>query len=76
MKTQINRIDTNLPDIFCGNCTQLNLTEREQTLLYDITDKKVNHFCRKLGKQVKHLGVHPNLPRLKKCLKNNYKTLK
>jgi hypothetical protein len=45
----------------CGICKFLSPKENEQT------DKKVNHHCAKYNKRVRHLGHHPELPRLPEC---------
>ena len=52
---------------FCGDCPFLTPTELQQS------NKKEPHFCNLYRHSVKHLGYHPQLPRLDICLeRNNY----
>ena len=47
--------------LYCKLCKYLSPKEHEQT------SKKEKHICKKYSKQVKHLGHHPELPRLPEC---------
>jgi len=47
--------------LYCKLCKYLSPKEHEQT------SKKEKHICQKYSKQVKHLGHHPELPRLPEC---------
>lgn len=33
--------------------------------------KEGKHWCRKYGRKLKHLGLHPHLPRLPECIRDN-----
>jgi len=58
---------------FCGNCKELNITEREQDQMGQ-AGKEFPHKCELYGKRVYHLDKHPNLIRLPECIKATEQT--
>lgn len=60
-------------NIYCEDCVHLTLSERTQNLLLD--GSKISHKCRKYELEVKHLGHHPNIMRIDKCLVENGKQI-
>lgn len=50
----------------CEGCMHLELTEWEQR-----QRGGGQHRCTKYDRQLKHLGLHPHLPRLPECVNEN-----
>ena len=53
---------------FCAGCAYLQLTEEEQRRQGRVIGI---HWCLKYNKQVRHLSLHPHLPRLPECVEES-----
>ena len=59
-----------LEPVFCfPDCKYLSITEFEQDNLPK--GKFEDHYCTKYNCRIRHVGYHPNLPRLKECNYDN-----
>lgn len=61
---------------FCGECKELNYTEKEQNLIHSRTGKKFNHFCGKHNRRLFHLDCHPKIIKCSECLEKCYQEYK
>jgi hypothetical protein len=52
---------------FCGCCSFLSPTEREQ----DLSRLKKPHICQKYNKHLRNGNYHPNIPKLEICKQEN-----
>lgn len=53
----------------CGDCHFLNLTEKRQNELYDLTGMKSHHFCMKYKKILIHWpNKEPDITRCEECI--------
>jgi hypothetical protein len=55
---------------YCEECVFLSPKEHEHV------NKKERHYCSKYRKRIYHKHAHPNLFRLKECMRDNSKQLK
>jgi len=52
---------------YCGECSFLSITEKQQKFQMMDFGYCEDHFCKKYGKRVLHQGHHPNLVALDEC---------
>jgi len=55
-------------NICCDECKRLTQTEEKQDNQSNSEIKHGGHICRKYQQRIKHLNVHPLLPRLLCCI--------
>jgi len=54
-------------DIFCGKCAFLKNNEKEQSLIYKNTGRRVFHCCLKYKERLYHGDYHPKILKCSKC---------